>query len=547
MENYREQAIYSNGGVKQDKRDNGYLEDRQENDLKDGKPTKHRRNYQACEPCRERKVKCMLGDVDNPSKGPCAKCARESKECWFRETRKKDANTNSKSVERPAKRPRTDSSHSERTVPTVATANQQSPITTNGYTYNAHSQSPSRYPPVSSPTSIASMSIPNMNNYMSQPRSTPTQMAHTGPYPSPQSGFNNAFSSNTPATRANEDDHVVMPQAHSLSQAFTNTTDNLSVLVRAATTTDMGGDPVVKLERTRALTGSTGEIDNKNLSPEAVRIRQKAREVWSQMRSVRAGWFSADEALGYVDYFYTHLAPMTPVVTQEFADPATHKRLLTEEPILALTILAISSRYCDLKTPSKKSRGFYIHEHLWVTLRKIIQRLLWGQEQFGGGFTGAGMVPTQETATGQITWKGSLRTLGTIEALLLLTDWQPRALHFPPGDDENKLVGAGLNLLEDDRPRSADTGIHVPHATWLEPAWRSDRMSSMLLALAQSLSFELGVFDTRHERCGRQHGQDSDCMRLRRLRRLVITYVAQISGRIGIQASLTPAQDTDPS
>ena len=128
---------------------------------------------------------------------------------------------------------------------------------------------------------------------------------------------------------------------------------------------------------------------------------------------------------------------------------------------------------------------------------------------------------------------------------MLLTDWQPRALHFPPGDDENKLVGAGYALLEDEKPRPAES-VNVPYSTWLEPAWRSDRMSWMLLGLAQSLAFELGVFDTRHEHCGGQHGPDSECMRRRRIRRLVITYVSQISGRIGIQASLTPKQDIDP-
>ena len=247
-----------------------------------------------------------------------------------------------------------------------------------------------------------------------------------------------------------------------------------------------------------------------------------------------------------VDYFYNYLAPMTPVVIQDFSDSTTHRELLTEEPVLALAILAITSRYYEFKTMAAKTRGYYIHEKLWDALRKIVQRLLWGQEQFGGGFTGAGMMPLVQSSTGQITWKGSLRTLGTVEALMLLTDWHPRALHFPPGDDENKLVGAGYALLEDEKPRQAETG-NVPYSTWLEPTWRSDRMSWMLLGLAQSLAFELGVFDIRHEHCGRQHGPDSECMRRRRIRRLVITYVSQVSGRIGIQASLTPDQDKDPN
>lgn len=51
--------------------------------------TAHRRVYQACIPCRKRKVKCDLGSVDNPSAPPCVRCRRETKECYFSVTRRK--------------------------------------------------------------------------------------------------------------------------------------------------------------------------------------------------------------------------------------------------------------------------------------------------------------------------------------------------------------------------------------------------------------------------------------------------------------------------
>jgi len=35
--------------------------------------------------------------------------------------------------------------------------------------------------------------------------------------------------------------------------------------------------------------------------------------------------------------------------------------------------------------------------------------------------------------------------------------------------------------------------------SWLEPAWRSDRMCWMLLSTAMGLSYELGVFDNIEE------------------------------------------------
>lgn len=74
----------------------------------------HRRGYQACDPCRKRKVKCDLGStfhrfprdlqdiqwclsilidaspgVDNPRPPPCVRCRRESKRCEFSATRRK--------------------------------------------------------------------------------------------------------------------------------------------------------------------------------------------------------------------------------------------------------------------------------------------------------------------------------------------------------------------------------------------------------------------------------------------------------------------------
>lgn len=55
-------------------------------------PAQHKRVYQACIPCRRRKVKCDLGSVDNPSDPPCVRCRRESKECYFSPTRRKRKN-----------------------------------------------------------------------------------------------------------------------------------------------------------------------------------------------------------------------------------------------------------------------------------------------------------------------------------------------------------------------------------------------------------------------------------------------------------------------
>lgn len=76
--------------------------------------------------------------------------------------------------------------------------------------------------------------------------------------------------------------------------------------------------------------------------------------------------------------------------------------------------------------PGGQTRSFMIHEKLWNYLQDMITRMFWGQEQFGGGFCGAG-----ERRLGQTNAiKGGLRTLGTIERYA-----------FAPNLDINALTG----------------------------------------------------------------------------------------------------------
>ncbi|GAA5904907.1 hypothetical protein JCM5296_006140 [Sporobolomyces johnsonii] len=52
-------------------------------DTAKAKAPRPKRTYRACQPCRSRKLKCDLGDPDNPSEPPCRRCRRESRECVF--------------------------------------------------------------------------------------------------------------------------------------------------------------------------------------------------------------------------------------------------------------------------------------------------------------------------------------------------------------------------------------------------------------------------------------------------------------------------------
>jgi len=214
------------------------------------------------------------------------------------------------------------------------------------------------------------------------------------------------------------------------------------------------------------------------------------------------------------------MAPLSPVLLDHFADHANHYQLVRCEPLLCCTILMLSSRYHVLPGSGGASRSYYIHDRFWKHCQHLISRLMFGQE------------------------KGSLaktRTVGSIEALLLLSEWHPRALHFPPEADgwDSDLL---LTAVDDTVPQSNGR----PPNRWLEdviePARRSDRMSWMLLGSALSLAHELNVFDDGEE-TGTATSSDEGESALHldkraRTRRLLYVFMTQLSLRLGTMSML---------
>ncbi|KAL8998294.1 MAG: hypothetical protein Q9169_002608 [Polycauliona sp. 2 TL-2023] len=238
--------------------------------------------------------------------------------------------------------------------------------------------------------------------------------------------------------------------------------------------------------------------------------------------------------------YYDYLDPQTPISPPDFRSPTTHPRFLNEEPMLAITMLTIASRYKQLAGPGAESRSYMVHERLWSYLQNMITRMFWGQEQFGGGFCGAGMkkLPPRSAI------KGGLRTMGTIESLLLLNEFHPRSMHFPPGDDGDDI----LTSLEDPvvSPSQDDTLCEGPSldettvAGWSEPALRSDRMCWSLIGMSHTLAYELGVFGDFNrgfralrppELSGTSSSQDEQ--RSDRIERLLYVFINSACGRFG--------------
>ncbi|KAJ5498890.1 hypothetical protein N7453_007941 [Penicillium expansum] len=490
----------------------------------------HRRGYQACDPCRKRKVKCDLGTTRRKRKTSDAEEDEvEAAAILHRDKRMMigEVAKNESPVEGPPFAPSDPPQFGHETV----------------LAQQRWSETPAPHAPHAPPAPPA----PPAPRYTP---SVPTTRAPTYPVserPAPPSYGGPPMMNRT--------------AVELLSPAITNTHDALHLLSEAAGRTEdlnrqslenrlaarqsvssfnSGPSPLPQGSSPRSLGGSfvrtprsgmsmggstyypagaSGPVDPHIADPGPQRESPvnnpppepnylDAIRAWSRLRFVRAGWLTVEEGMDYVEYYYEHLAPMSPVVIPDFSHPSTHRTLLTDEP-----------------GEGANTRAFYIHDRLWAYLRSMIERLFWGQEKFDAGTSGIGR-PRSLDLSSSMSGKGSV-------------EWHPRNLHFPPGDDENSLLDtdpqtysrADNPLDNDGEPTSKGSEGRVAFQKWLEPAWRSDRMSWMLLSTAQALAFELGVFDPKGD-AKVANEPLSEQTRKRRLRRLILVFITHSSGRL---------------
>ncbi|KAL2024675.1 hypothetical protein VTK56DRAFT_6876 [Thermocarpiscus australiensis] len=507
-------------------------------------PPQHKRVYQACIPCRRRKVRCDLGSVDDPHDPPCVRCRREQKYCYFSATRRKrKADDASLEDDEPddyilrngrkqigAGSPSALDRRLYREVPLTpggSHGRSQPPKRQGDGSKSARSSSTGEFgggEPNTPLENLEARSVMRREVYgphdaldLLYKAATDNSAHHQGedqaPAHSTQSGSFHARQSVDTRKSSNTITSTSYHSPHTSRQE--------------GPTADQAIDPVLTQRRPSTEPGYNDGL-----------------RAWARFRFVRAGWFTAQEAIDYLDYYYKYLSPLTPISPPTFHNPASHLTLLTEEPILAVTLLTIASRYRRLPGTGGQGRSHAIHEQLWNYLRGMIERVVWGQEAFGGGFCGSGADDAQSSSTAP--WrglrKGSLRTLGTIESLMILTEWHPRALHFPPNEATDELL-----LPSFDSQGPVDDGTQKPSAgfggrrieSWLEPAWRSDRMCWMLLSTALGLAYELGVFDDVDELLAAgaitrpEYEDESYRLRANRIKRLLLIYMSQLAGRLG--------------
>ncbi|KZL72607.1 transcriptional activator aro80, partial [Colletotrichum tofieldiae] len=515
----------------------------------------HKRVYQACIPCRRRKVRCDLGSVDNPHDPPCVRCRRESKECFFSATRRKRKTEDGEDPD-------------AEDVDDYTIRNGRKRVHVSGS------------PPVAIDRRLYSEVplTPGGSIGRNQPLRRPTD---------PGTSLGGTPSTTSQADSRQRGDYVMDDEPNAqlenreaqdlMRPGVYGPHDALDLLYKAATDSpatnnhkrheSVASVPAIPQQPLIVTPGATMKplVNSRPSVPIKLEPQPIDPELTRRDLSGEPGYQDAIKAWGRFSY-YEYLSPLTPISPPTFRNPASHITLLTEEPILTITLLTISSRYRKIPGTGGHCRSHAIHEQLWTYLRGMIERCLWGQEAFGGGFAamaGASSLPDDQTSS-TAPWrgmrKGSLRTLGTIESLMILTEWHPRALHFPPAEAIDELMlpsYEGSDLVSTDengnqRPSANIGGKRLD--SWLEPAWRSDRMCWMLLSTAMGLAYELGVFDDIDEllRDGAisrpEYEEEVYRQRAYRIKRLLLIYLTQLAGRLGWTSMVPEAlRKSDPA
>ncbi|CAI7666067.1 unnamed protein product [Penicillium pancosmium] len=485
----------------------------------------YQRTYKACIPCRARKAKCDLGTGPDglPIGPPCARCRREMRECVFPEKR---------AWERSRKRGHSFDGN-DQTVSPVGEhgVDGSSPETVKRQFTQAHQSG--HYPDTTSPFQQG-WSFPGHqqsphNSHGSQVGISPVQgtdtMMHANHSPSqPYHGHRHRSSS----TLANSMMRTVVASGN----------DALNILFEAATAQDQEDSTSNEVDTPlRAGSKSSGpngkarstprdfespnfEPPPKNVGPVTISVvAPETLSVWEACRFVKMGWFTAREAVTFIDLFFKNMSCLSPILTDFYSNHRNHYWLISREPVLCCTILMVSSRYHILPGAGGESRNFFIHHRLWQHCQQLTMRLIFGQEK---------------------STKSKVRSLGTVEALLIMAEWHPRSLHFPPETDgwDDDLIPSPAKSSEETTSESTTANRWLEDM--IEPSRRSDQMSWMLLGCALSLAHELGIFETEESDSPSEEQEWKEQMALRRQRvqRLLYVYINQLAWRIGCMSPI---------
>ncbi|KAK6463164.1 hypothetical protein DFJ63DRAFT_318344 [Scheffersomyces coipomensis] len=203
------------------------------------------------------------------------------------------------------------------------------------------------------------------------------------------------------------------------------------------------------------------------------------------------GILTEDEAERLIHLFFTTMHPFFPHLPKFLHS----SKVLSGYPILLCAILTIASRYHPFENNTGMSgtaggvpRNIEVHDRLWLYVQRLISQTVWAE--------------------------ASTRSIGTVFAFLLFTEWNPRAIHWrwsdyankaDDGNDNDLISSSGGNYVFPDVPNikgptgSSSSGAgstsDVSNLAGLGAMRRSYRMAWMLIGSAVRLAQDMGFME----------------------------------------------------
>lgn len=180
------------------------------------------------------------------------------------------------------------------------------------------------------------------------------------------------------------------------------------------------------------------------------------------------------EARKFVELFFITLHPFYPFIPIHFQDCDE----LCKYPLLLCAILTISSRYHTFEEiyrgqdygPENNTTHIEVHEKLWTYCQMLFSQTIWAE--------------------------ASTRSIGTVFAFLLFTEWNPRAIHWKCTD--YATGGLGVMNFQGSGYGNNDKSAQSMRSTGngLAPMRRSDRLGWNLSGAAIRLAQDMNFIDT---------------------------------------------------
>ena len=285
-------------------------------------PPVHKRTYQACVwptlstsptlanvglqiPCRRRKVRCDLGPVDEPHDPPCVRCRREAKECYFSATRRK-RKADSEDGQSAGEGPLNDEygvHHARKKGSRSSGSYNRQPLP-----HGLQSPNPGSLP-VGSPLEAYDL----RRGVAPGPDSAYAAQRALG---KAEDGQDQEVSNETAAALFQSPINVPGDALHLLLKA-SDESEHMqrrdTASVRRCSTSQSVRNPSIAQSRYDSGQSSQHQIGQNyplNIDPaisgsnadnEGATVPVEALKLWSRLRFVRAGWFTAKEAISYVD------------------------------------------------------------------------------------------------------------------------------------------------------------------------------------------------------------------------------------------------------